>query len=383
MKTCILNGTILDPENELTGYHILVEDGLIKAINPGALDNNTCDEIIDARNLKIIPGMIDIHTHGAMGMDTMDASQEALATMARFYARHGVTSFLPTTLAASKTETMAAITAVQDYQPENDGAQILGIHLEGPYLDEQYCGAQPIQFLRKPDPREYHQWFESGVVKLITVAPEMPGAMEMISQGAGVGIRFAVGHSQASLEQMHLAVKAGLDQATHFFNGMPSLHHRNPGIVGAVLSDDRIYAQLILDGNHVHPTVIKIAVKAKGVSKILLITDSIRAAGMNDGEYLLGSEMVEVKDGVARTSKGGLAGSTLTMDAGLRNLVKFTGDPLSQALTTATSNPALAMGMKGKKGVLAPGADADIVLMDEEFNIHLTMVGGRTVYRYM
>jgi N-acetylglucosamine-6-phosphate deacetylase len=383
MRKWIINGLVVNPGMESQHAQILVEEDRITDLLAGDVQAAPSDQIIDASGMIVIPGLIDIHIHGAINFDTMDATAEALQTMALFNVRCGVTSFLPTTIAASPEDTLKAIEAVRDFKPSKDGAEILGIDLEGPYLDEQYCGAQPSQHLRLPEPKEYKKWFESGVVRLITIAPEKTGALEMIKKGVDSGIRFAVGHSQASLEQMRTAIDAGLDQATHLFNGMPGLHHRDPGVIGAVLGDDRVRAQLIVDGVHIHPIVVKIATQAKGAQGIILITDATRAVGMGDGEYLLGDEKIFVKNGVARTAQSGLGGSTLTMDTALRNLMAFTGLSLSKALATATINPASALELDGRKGMLKKGADADIVLLDADHQVRLTMVQGNIVFSDM
>jgi N-acetylglucosamine-6-phosphate deacetylase len=230
------------------------------------------------------------------------------------------------------------------------------------------------------DPAEYAYWLNSGVVKLITIAPELDGAHDLIRAGLAHGVEFAAGHTGATYEQMQAAIGLGLRQATHTFSAMSGLHHRRPGTVGAVLTDDRIYAQLIGDGVHTHPAVIKLLARAKGTARTILITDAMRAAGMPDGEYDLGGELVQVRGGVARLSEDVLAGSTATMDAVLRNILSYGGLSLTQALPMATAVPAEAMGLAGRKGVLAPGADADIVLLDATYQVRLTLIGGRVVY---
>jgi N-acetylglucosamine-6-phosphate deacetylase len=205
--------------------------------------------------------------------------------------------------------------------------------------------------------------------------------MELIESGVAGGVEFAVGHSGASYEVLVAAADRGLRQATHTFNGMLGLHHREPGTVGGVLADDRIYAQVIADGVHVHPAVVRILVRAKGPDRVILVTDSTRAAGLSDGEYELAGQPIQVRDGVARTRAGGLAGSTITLEAALRNALRFAGVSLLEGLQMATSTPAQAMGWSGRKGVLASGADADVILLDQELNVQLTMVAGRVIYR--
>jgi N-acetylglucosamine-6-phosphate deacetylase len=379
MKTIILNGIIVTPDEEISGQRVAIEDERIVRIEqPRAIEAGV--STIDAQGFYVIPGLIDIHVHGANGYDTMDATPEAIHGMGRSFAGHGVTSYLPTTVTASSEATRAAIDNVASTPPAPDGARHLGIHLEGPYLNQEYRGAQPASHLRPATPEEYAPWLRTGQVRLITVAPEVEGVMALLEAGAEAGVEFAVGHSAASYEQVCLAIEHGLHQVTHAFNGMPPLHHRQPGVLGAALSDERICCQIIADGVHVHPAVVKLLVKAKGVDRTILVTDGMRATGLADGDYALGDQQVHVSGGVARTQAGGLAGSTLTMDEALRNVMQFADLSLLEALPMATRVPAAAMGWNGKKGIIAPEADADLVVMDERYQVRLTMIGGRVVY---
>ena len=370
----------MTPYEALTGQTLVVEGGKIAAVTAD-VEARDDDTVIDAAGMTIAPGFIDVHVHGGDGADTMDATPEALHTMARFFARHGVTGYYATTMSAPPEVIRRAIENVVNCPQPEDGAHHLGVHVEGPYLSPSYPGAQPASVLRLADPYEYRYWLESGVVKLITLAPEMAGAHELIRVGLAQGIEFAAGHTGASYEQIEEAAGLGLRQATHTFSAMSALHHRKPGTVGAVLSDDRIYAQIIGDGVHTHPAVVKILARAKGTARTILITDAMRAAGLPDGEYDLGDQMVRVQGGVARLSADTLAGSTTTMDAVLRNMMAFAGLTLAEALPMATAVPAQAMRLHGRKGVLAAGADADIVLLDAECHVALTMVTGRVVFR--
>jgi N-acetylglucosamine-6-phosphate deacetylase len=378
----VTNGTLVTPRETLAGHTLVVESGKIAAIRPaGREPERPGDEIVDARGLWVAPGLIDLHVHGAAGGDTMDATPEAIHGMARFFAQHGVTSYLATTAAAPPEVLQASIDNLGACRLPDDGAQHLGLHIEGPYLNATYAGAQPPQYLRDADPGEYEAWLASGQVRLITVAPERPGSLALIRRGVEAGVEFAIGHSQASFEQVSEAADLGLRQATHTFNGMLGMHHRNPGTVGAVLADDRVYAQIIPDGVHLHPAIVKIVIRAKGLERTILITDAVRAAGLKDGEYTLAGEPITVRDGICRTAAGGLAGSTLTLEAAVRNAMRFASLSLGQALTMATATPAEAMGWSGRKGSLAPGADADLILLDADLNVRLTMVAGRTVFR--
>ena len=381
MRTIIQNGTILTPETTLIGKPLILESQKVKAIESGPVDPLGEDLVIDARGSWITPGLIDIHVHGAVGHDTSDATPEALKQMGRFMAQHGVTGYLPTTMSIGRRAISAAIENVANCPQTADGSHHLGVHIEGPYFNPDHRGAQAERYLRDPDPSEYNEWLDSGVIDLISIAPERQGALELIRRGVNHGIEFAAGHTGATYEQIIQAADHGLRQATHTFNGMLGIHHRRPGTAGAVLTDGRIYAQIIADGIHVHPAIVDLLIRAKGVDRTILVTDAIRAAGLKDGEYTLGEDRIIVKDGVSRTLSGGLAGSTLTMDAAIRNAISFTGLSFREVLPMATSVPARAMGWMDKKGTLKPGADADITIFDEDLQVRMTIVSGQVVYR--
>lgn len=380
MTTLIVNGKILTPAPLPLGHGILIEEGRIAALAPAGEFPADLPRM-DAQGNWVVPGLIDIHVHGGSGSDTMDTRLEALQDMARFFALQGVTSFLPTTVAASANHVATAIERVRSYRQSPDGARCLGIHLEGPYLQHEYRGAQPPQHLRPARPEEYLPWLESGLVKLFTVAPEVNGVLKLIETGSGSGVKFAVGHSGASYDTVLQAVERGLTQATHTFNGMPPLHHREPGLVGAVLTEKRIYAQVIADGVHLHPAVVKLLFDAKSVERTVLITDAVRAAGAEDGAHRLGDQIITVKDGIARTDSGSLAGSTLTMDQALRNAHAFTKRPWAELLPSATCVAAESLGLADQMGSIKPGAYADVVFMDDDFQPRLTMVAGKVVFQ--
>ncbi len=380
MRTLISGGTLVTPDETLPDHTLVIEGAKIRSLDPGSPVGQEEDRVIDARGMWVTPGLIDVHVHGAGGHSAMDATVESIHGMARFLARHGVTGYLLTTGAASFEDTMAVLDNTAHCPQPEDGAHHLGVHIEGPYLSMEHKGAQPPAQLRDPDPSEYNEWFSTGVVRLMAIAPERNGAMACIEDGVAQGVGFAIAHSGASYEQVLEAADRGLRQAAHTFNGMLGLHHRQPGTVGGVLTDDRIFAEVIGDGVHVHPAVVDLLVRAKGIERTILVTDAIPATGLEDGEYdLLGFKVI-VRDGVSRTEAGGLAGSTLTMDVGLRNMMAFAGLSLGEALTTAAATPAAAIGLARRKGVLAPGADADVVLFDKDLHVRLTMVGGRVVY---
>jgi len=382
-KTVIIDGEVLTADQGLQRGTITIEGAKIVALVTEAAPTPPPDaEIIDAGGRIVSPGFIDIHVHGGAGYDTMDATPRALEAMGVFFATHGVTSFLPTTVTAGSKATLAAIRAVADYeQSVSHGAQALGIHLEGPYISAAKPGAQNPHYVRPPRPEEYETFFALGNVKLISLAPEEPGSERLIRYAVAHGAAVAVGHSVATYDQVMAAVPWGLSQGTHTYNAMQGMHHRKPGTVGAILTCDDIYAQVIVDLVHVHPAMVKLLVRAKGLGRTVLITDAIRAAGMPDGTYELGGQQVIVADGEARLPAGNLAGSTLTMDRAVRNVMKAAGLSLPEAIRLATLTPAEAIGVSDRKGRLAPGWDADIILLDENLDVALTMVAGQVVSR--
>lgn len=378
MRTSIENGIVLTPQEALPNHNLTVQDQTIEALGVKAAEQP--DRVIDAKGCYVVPGFIDLHVHGADGHDTMDATPAAIQGMGRFYAKHGVTSYYPTTMTMPANAIQAALENVERCPQPAMGAQHLGVHVEGPYLNLAYKGAQPPEYFRPPSPAEYGQWLETGVCKLITVAPEIAGGLAMIEALTTQGVEFAIGHSAATYDEAVKGFNAGIRQVTHVFNGIVGLHHREPGALAAILTDDRVNAQLIADGIHVHPAMIRLLIRAKGAEHVMLITDAIQAAGLSDGDYSLGGQQVTVKGGIARIANGALAGSTLTMDQAIRNMVAFTDLPLQKIIGMASSVPARAMRLT-TKGKLAAGYDADIVLLNRELEVMLTLVAGNIVYQ--
>lgn len=337
---------------------------------------------LDATDCTLLPGFIDLHVHGSAGADVMDATPDGLEAIGRFLARHGVTGFFATTVTAPHGDTLAAVENVAGYakRPRQAGARVLGVHLEGPYISPEYPGAQNPAHVRPPSAEEFGELLRAGPVRMITLAPEQPGAEFLMEMALEADVRVALGHSGSSYGQAVAAIDAGVSQATHTFNAMTGLHHRRPGAAGAVLSDDRIHAQIIADGVHVHPAVMRILARSKGPARTLLISDAIRAAGMPPGRYEMGRLPVTVQDGACRLDDGTLAGSVLTLDAALRNFMEAAGWTLVEAWPATSLSQAQAMGIDGEAGRIRAGARADLALLDAGREVVATVVGGRLAY---
>ena len=325
----------------------------------------------------IVPGFIDVHVHGGGGFDTMDGIA-GIRGMAAFHAKHGSTGLLATTITNPWQNITTALENAKSVMLEpNAGARVLGVHLEGPFVSPQRLGAQP-NFVVEPTPERVQELLAFDVIRVVTIAPEQPQALEACELFARAGVRVSIGHSIASTDQVEIAIRivqnaGGFSSGTHLFNAMGGLEGRNPGIVGAILANPDVWAELILDGHHVHFLSFKTAFNAKP-ERLMLITDAMRAAGMPDGAYDLGGQLAHVADGTARLENGSLAGSLLTMDQAVRNAVQA-GLELATAIQLASSHPATYLGLS-KKGRLEPGCDADIVVLDDQLEVQAVFVAG-------
>ena len=347
----------------------------------GAVTVAGASAILDATGCYVLPGFIDVHVHGGAGYDTMDGSVEGLATMANFFAQHGVTGFLATTMTAPHQEILHAVAAVGQWEPQaSNGARLLGLHDEGPYISLKFPGAQPAAYIRPPSLPEFAELLAAGPVRMITLAPEVTGAAELMAMARQHGVVTVWGHTDATYEICVWAAERGITQATHTYNAMSGLHHRKPGVLGATLTIDSIYAQLIADNIHVHPAAMNVLARCKGVERTVLITDAMRAAGLPAGDYELGGQPVTVKDGSCRLADGTLAGSILTMERALANFMAASGLSLAAAWPATSRTPAQSLGLDHQLGALKPGYRADVVLLDAQLQVVATVVGGQVVY---
>jgi N-acetylglucosamine-6-phosphate deacetylase len=360
---------------------LLTEGKHIRLMGAGRAPDFPDAQTIDASHLNLLPGFIDLHVHGACGHEAMDASPDGLQTMARFYAQHGVTSFLPTTWTQSHAAIKQALDVITELTgPVHNGATILGAQMEGPYLNAAKSGAQASHFIRRADRSEVLDYLDGNQVKLFALAPEFEENLWLIDECVKRGITVSAAHTAATYEQMIVAVEHGLTHATHTFNAMHGLGHRDPGTVGAIMALPQIRAELIADNIHVHPASMKILVQVKGVDKVILITDAIRGCGMPDGEYKIDDRIIHVHHGKAHLPDGTLAGSIITMDAALRNILKATGLSLKDAWRMSSLNAAQAIGLSSSKGSLEIGKDADLVLLDRDLNVVMTIAEGEIVF---
>lgn len=358
---------------------LTIRRGRLVALNASGTDAG--QPTLDASGCTILPGFIDLHVHGGAGHDTMDATPTALAAMCDFFAQHGVTAFLPTTMTAPHEDIRRAVAAVEDLsaQPPT-GARMLGVHVEGPYISPVYPGAQPASFIRSPNLVEFAELLAAGPVHMITLAPEVRGADALIAAAQTAGVIAVWGHTNATYEECVRAAGLGMTQATHTYNAMSPLHHRKPGALGASLLLDTIYAQLIADNIHVHPGAMALLARCKGIERTVLITDAMRATGLPDGAYELGGQGVTVENGACRLADGTLAGSILTMDQALVNFMAATGLGLAAAWPVTSRTPAQALGRAGEFGALALGYQGDLVLLDADLAVVATVVEGEVVY---
>ena len=375
MKNVIINGKVI-LENSIKELNVFFEDGKITEVS----DRIPTDEnVIDAEGLYVAPGMIDAHTHGRNGSDTMYATFKDLNNISVSELKTGVTSFLPTTMTMPAEDIKKAIAAGYDNKDKVEGAKILGMHLEGPFFSVKYKGAQPEECMIAPTVENYLSFAgdHPDFIKKISLAPEIDGALDLIKYLREQNVVVSMGHTDATYEEAVKGIEAGATSGTHTYNAMTPLKHRDPGVVGAVMLHDEVYAELILDGIHVSFPAAKILSKMKGADKLILITDSLEAAMLPDGTYELGNQKVYVKDGQARLKSGNLAGSTANLNQCVRNAYKHLDLPLYEAVGYATKNAADHLGLNDY-GRIKEGCVADMIFIDNDINIHRVILNGET-----
>jgi N-acetylglucosamine-6-phosphate deacetylase len=401
--TAIYASRILTPQEQLADSVILTENGRITAIghrDEVKIPSGAIDYV--AAGMTVVPGFVDVHIHGAGGHDVMEATPAALDCVTSTVARYGTTSILATTVTASVDETCRSLQGIAQYirahekheniepnvepsveqqNPEPGtpelAAEILGIHLEGPFISKARRGVHPPDAIARPSV-EILQKFRAasdGLIRIVTIAPEIPGALDLIRYALTNGIIAAIGHTDANFEQTQAAIQAGARHSVHFYNAMRPFSHRDPGVIGAILTEPDVTAEVIADGIHVAGPAIQVLLGTKGFDTVLLASDATAATGMPDGNFRLGNFEVMVKDGVCRNAEGKLAGSTLTLDRALRYIVAL-GVPLIDAVRMATILPARRISLAGKKGIIAVGADADLVVLTPDLRVVGAMTRG-------
>ncbi|MBR1968321.1 MAG: N-acetylglucosamine-6-phosphate deacetylase [Clostridia bacterium] len=333
----------------------------------------------------VVPGFIDEHIHGAAGADAMDGTKDALSKIANAIASEGTTSFLATTMTQSPENILNAMNAVKDYMSENatDGAAVLGVHLEGPFISVKHIGAQPLEYVAKPDVKVFDEYYKASgnAIKIVSLAPEADGADELIKHLTSLGVTASAGHTDAGYEAIEKAIKIGLKNVTHTYNAQKALHHREIGTVGSAMLFDELNAEAICDTIHLSVPAIKLLIKNKPHDKFTLITDSMRAKHLSDGISELGGQEVIVKNGEARLKDGTLAGSILKMNDAVKNLVLKCGVLFTDAIDFATANPAKNLGVFDKIGSIKEGKNADFTVLDGDFNVHLTVRNGNVIFK--
>jgi N-acetylglucosamine-6-phosphate deacetylase len=373
------------PFEEISDAVVVIQGSKIAAVGTrGKVDLPRSAREINAAGRIVVPGFVDVHIHGAGGRDVMEGTRESLEIITATVAARGTTSLVATTVTASEKETLDSVAGIahfilntSQYPTRELSAEILGIHLEGPFISPARRGVHPAKWIVPPSLELLAQLLREarGTAQILTLAPELPGALELIAAARQAGLVVSLGHTDATYEQAQAAIEAGASHAAHVFNAMRPFSHRGTGVIGAVLTSPKVSAELIADGVHVDEAAMRMLIDLKTPERVILVSDGMSATGMPDGKYQLGMFEVKVSAGVARNAEGKLAGSTLTLDRALRNMVAL-GVPLSSALCMVSANPARQVGLGARKGVLAPGADADLVFLDYKLEVSGVMTRG-------
>ncbi|MGQ4892220.1 MAG: N-acetylglucosamine-6-phosphate deacetylase [Candidatus Njordarchaeia archaeon] len=383
-KMVIKNGIILTPFDYIKNGAVAVDhNGKIAYVGPLSNLDGSGDVDIDASGNFVAPGLLDIHTHGSYGKDIMDATYEAINEISKYLASQGVTAFYGATIACPDDELYKILKAVGEAMEKGlEGADLLGAHLEGPYINKDQRGGQDIRYLKDPNIGELKALLKEfgGIIKRITLAPELPNGIEAVKFLVNNGVIVAMGHTNATYEEAIAAIDAGVTIANHLYNRMREFKYDDPGVVGASLIRDDVYAELILDKVFHHNAARQLVIRAKGVDRVILVTDGFAATGLPDGEYMLYGEKFIIKDGLAYVGEDILAGSTVTMIGTVKNAVEMLNLNIIDAVKMATVTPARAMKIDDRKGIIKVGYDGDIVIFDEKFNVKKTVKGGEIIY---
>ena len=384
MKTLFKNIKIITPFDVLHEHSVIIKDGKIENIvEDESVNLEEYQTIIDGEGMFLAPGFIDIHNHGNSGYDVMDATEEALDKIGEYHISNGVTSYLGTALTSSYENLTKAIENIVSYKNKDDKAQVIGIHLEGPFFNSIKKGAQPEKYIDTPSVEKIQNLLDvsDGMLKMVSLAPELIGSMDLIRYLKKQDIVVAMAHSNAEYKPAKEGIENGITVATHLYNGMRNFTHREPGIIGASLTDDRVYCEIIYDRFHLHDVAVKIALKMKGYDKTVLVSDAMMAAGLEDGEYDLGGQKVFVKDKLPRLESGSIAGSTLNLQLSVYNMINFLQVPINEAVKMASLNAAKAINMDKHLGSIEIEKDANMILFDDKIDIKKVFIGGKLSWK--
>ncbi|WP_368974745.1 N-acetylglucosamine-6-phosphate deacetylase [Caldifermentibacillus hisashii] len=385
----ILTGTVCIGEELREDQYVLIEGEKIKEVGPVSnMPTSFSGEVLSyPKTMTIVPGFIDVHIHGAGGADAMDATPDALNKIAQHLVKEGTTAFLATTMTQSKQAIEAALKNAGEFIHSTENrtgqAEIIGIHLEGPFIHPKRKGAQPEEFILLPSPSQFDEWQElsQNTIRIVTLAPDQENGIALVKHLAEHGVIASIGHSDANFQDVVAAVEAGASHVTHLFNGMRGLHHREPGTAGGALLLKELTVELIADGIHVHPKMIDLVFRLKDLDHAVLITDSMRAKWLPDGESELGGQKVFVSDGKATLEDGTLAGSILKLNQGVKHVMKFANLTLPEVVKLVTMNPAKELGLHHRKGSIEAGKDADLVVLNEKYDPILTICRGGIAFK--
>ncbi len=384
MRTLIKNVRIITPFELLYDHSLIIKkDKIEDIVEDKDINLKEFKKVVDGQSLYLAPGFVDIHNHGNSGFDVMDATEEALDKIGAYHISNGVTSYLGTVITSSYENISNAIENIVSYKSKDDKANLIGIHLEGPFFNRLKKGAQPEEYIVSPNIGKIKKILDEskGNLKMLSLAPELAGSMELINLLKENDIIVAMAHSNGKYKDIKKAIDNGVTVATHLYNGMRNFTHREPGIIGASLTDERVYCEIIYDRFHLHDIAVKIALKMKGYDKIILVSDAMRAAGLEDGEYDLGGQKVFVIDKLPKLKSGSIAGSTLDLQRAVYNMIYYLQVPIKEAVKMASLNPAKAINMDKDIGSIEIRKNADLILFDENIDIKQVFIGGKLAWK--
>ena len=379
MTLAFRNAEIITPFRVIERGTLVVQGRIISAVGPADdVEIPAKARIVECDGRMLTPGFVDVLVHGGGGYGFADMSLEAVEQISEHYFRHGTTGLLAALYSKPDAEMVADVRRISEFIRSSTGTNVWGIHLEGPFINPELHGAMKVDYLWKPSVEGWNRLYEAsrGSIKLMTLAPELPGMEQVMRAAAKDNVVLSIGHSCANYHEVMMGIDNGVAHVTHMFNAMKPFHHRHPGVMTAALLHDELKVELIADGIHVHPAVMRLIYRVKGDGGIILITDAIRASGMPDGDYTFMDQKIHVKEKRAYLDDGTLAGSTLTMEVAVRNMVRLAEVPVTHAVRMASLNGAKVLGMSSRKGILAVGKDADLVLMDKDFEVEMTVSEG-------